>query len=62
MRQQNIPSSFLTHLLAFLEHIWRSVLCQRLVVEMDSILVLFLFKVRIANSSVSSDKDKRKKN
>lgn len=49
-------------LLAFLEHIWRSVLCQRLVVEMDSILVLFFFEVRIANSSISSDKDKRKKN
>ena len=49
-------------LLASLEHIWGSVLCQRLVVEMDGILVLFFFEIRVANSCVSSDKDPRKKN
>ena len=47
-------------LLAFLEHIWGSVLCQRLVIEMDGILVLFFFEVRVANSCISSDKDTKK--
>ena len=31
--------------MASLEHIWGSVLCQRLVVEMDGILVLFFFEI-----------------
>ena len=48
--------------MAFLEHIWGSVLCQRLVVEMDGILVLFFFEIRVANSCISSDKDTRKQN
>ena len=40
-------------LLAFLEHIWGSVLCQRLVIEMDGILVLFFFEIRVASSCIS---------
>jgi hypothetical protein len=51
----------LTHLLALLEHIWGSVLCQRLVIEMDGIFVLFFFEVGIANSSISSGKNKEAK-
>lgn len=51
-----------THLLALLKHIWSSVLCQRLIVEMDGILVLFFFEVGVANSSISSDRNKRGKN
>lgn len=36
--------------------------CQRLVIEMDGILVLFFFEVGIANSSISSDKKKKEFN
>lgn len=48
-------------LLALLEHIWGSVLCQRLVVEMDSILVPFFFEIGIANSSIRSEDKKGEK-
>lgn len=47
-------------LLAFLEYIWVSVLCQRLV-EMDIILVPFFFEIGIANSSISSEDKKGEK-
>lgn len=36
------------HLLAFLKHIWGSGLCQRLAIETDDILALFLFEVGVA--------------
>lgn len=36
-------------------------LCQRLVIEMNGILVLFFFEVGVANSSISSDKNKQEK-
>ena len=57
-KTRKYPYSFPTHLLAFLEHIWGSVLCQRLVIEMDGILVLFFFEVGVANSSICSDKER----